>query len=97
LTKEEASYLFEQDLARATTDTNNMYADIWDQLSGPRQNVLINMMFNLGRGGLEGFVKMNQALIAQDYDEAANQMEDSKWYRQVKGRGKELVTQMRKG
>jgi lysozyme len=97
LTKEEAEYLFANDLRQATGEAQTHYKAIWNNLSQARQDVLVNMTFNLGIGKLSNFVKMEQALIDQDYDKAADEMVDSKWYRQVKSRGKELVAQMRKG
>ena len=43
------------------------------------------MMFNLGYSGLAGFVNMKECVDAQDYDCAADEMEDSAWCDQVGG------------
>lgn len=67
----------------------------YDSLPDARQRVLCNMAFNLGRKRLSGFVKMRAAIAAGDYEEAARQMLDSKWARQVGGRADRLAVMMR--
>lgn len=59
------------------------------------QRVLVNMTFNLGRTRLSKFKNMIRAVKALKWDKAADEMVDSKWYRQVKTRGVELVELMR--
>ena len=65
--------------------------------SPARQNVLINMAFNLGVRGLYGFKKMWKAITRQDFDKAAYEMLNSKWKRQVGDRAQELAELMKKG
>ena len=69
----------------------------FDALSPARQMVLINMCFNLGAGRLGNFNKMWTALMNGNYLEAAAQMKDSLWHRQVGRRAIELETIMQKG
>ena len=57
--------------------------------------VLVNMAFNIGRPRLSKFKKMLAAIEAKDYNLAAKEMMDSKWYHQVGHRSKELVEIMR--
>lgn len=53
-----------------------------------RQQVLLDMSYNLGVEGLKGFTRMIKALRDRDYITAAIEMLDSKWARQVgKNRG----------
>lgn len=59
------------------------------------QCILVNMTFNLGRPRLSKFKKMIAAVEAEDWNTAADEMMDSRWYRQVKTRGVELVKRMR--
>ena len=66
-------------------------------LNEARENVLINMAFNLGVNGLLKFKKMIAALEVGNYNEASIQMMDSKWARQVGSRAKELAEQMKTG
>lgn len=60
------------------------------------QRVLINMAFNLGGPRLRKFKKMIAAYEAEDYITMADEMQDSKWFRQVGSRGRELVARIRK-
>ena len=66
------------------------------------------MMFNMGYGtpkkqGLKDFVNMKKAVLAEDYDRAADEMQYtaqgsgvlSKWYTQTGNRAKKLVGMMR--
>jgi len=63
-------------------------------LSDVRQRVILNMLMNLGYARFCGFKKMIAALEISDYDEAANQMEDSLWFKQVGDRAVRLVAMM---
>ncbi len=56
--------------------------------------VLVNMAFNLGYARLGRFKRMWAAIAKGRYDEAAEEMEDSKWYGQVGRRSKELCRLM---
>ena len=58
------------------------------------QEILVNMMFNMGRTRLSKFKKMNAALIDGDWKEAAKEGRDSRWYRQVTNRAERLMTRM---
>lgn len=60
-----------------------------------RKHVLYNMMFNLGYNRFLNFVKMLKAIKEQDYEQAAKEMLDSRWARQVGKRATELAEQMR--
>jgi len=67
----------------------------WRQLDDDRQNVLANMTFNMGIGGLLGFAHFLVALKAGDYEEASKQMLDSEWARQVGDRAIRLAVVIR--
>ena len=62
-----------------------------------RRAVLINMLFNMGLTRVRKFVLMIKALQAEDWAWAAEEMVDSRWYRQTKNRAKRLVKMMREG
>jgi len=69
----------------------------WEALDDVRQAVIIDMCFNLGLEGLCKFRKMFSALILDDYEEAAKEMLDSKWSKQVGDRALRLERMMRSG
>lgn len=59
------------------------------------QLIIANMMFNMGRPRLSGFKNFLAAVAISNWQEAANQMVDSRWYRQVTNRAERLVKRMR--
>ena len=63
-----------------------------------RQDVLVEMAFNLGIKGLLNFKKMIAAVQNHDWKEAVAQMKDSKWATQIgKARLDDLCNRMLKG
>lgn len=95
ITKDEAMFLLGNDVDQCVSDLEPF---MWYQALDPvRQKVLIDMRFNLGLKGLLKFRNMVAALKVEDYKEAARQMEDSLWYKQVGNRAKRLVSMMRTG
>ncbi len=59
------------------------------------KNIIAEMAFNCGATGFKRFKKTIKALEAQDYRTAADEMKDSKWYKQTGNRAVELVGKMR--
>jgi lysozyme len=58
----------------------------------------VELVFNMGVGGLATFLEFLRSLQKLDYDSAAYHLKDSKWYTQVKSeRGDRLVNQVRRG
>jgi lysozyme len=66
----------------------------FEGLSDVRQEVIINLHFNIGHSSFLGFKKMIWALENGDYLEAGEQMKDSKWFNQVGIRAEQLVDAM---
>lgn len=83
------------------TDFNIAYEDacaLFLNLESQPDNVIrvcVNMSFNLGRNRLGQFKKMITAVNEGNYQKAADEMINSRWYGQVKTRGVELVSMMR--
>lgn len=67
----------------------------WRELSGDRQDALVNMAFNLGTDGLLGFVKFIAMLKEGEYREASIEMLDSLWAKQVGDRAIRLARVIR--
>lgn len=97
ITQAEAETLLKNDLNNARLQCFAMFAGIFQDLSGNRQDVLIEMMFNLGWRKLKGFQKMRLALERKDFDMAAVEMLNSLWAKQVGQRALDLAELMRKG
>tara|TARA_R110002012_G_scaffold310443_1_gene518693 strand:+ start:706 stop:1152 length:447 start_codon:yes stop_codon:yes gene_type:complete len=86
--------LFEKDINVTLEECRYLYDD-FDNLPEEVQKIIGNMMFNLGRPRLSRFHKMKKAVLDKDWQEAANQMQDSKWYEQVTNRAERLCERMR--
>ena len=95
LTVDEAEYLLKQDINRAVLSLQALKC--WLTLDSVRRAVLIDMHVNLGNAGLMKFKKFLAAVERQDYDAAADEMQASMWYRQVRIRAAELTQMMRTG
>jgi len=57
--------------------------------------VIIEMVFQLGIGGVSKFKKALKAVDEEDWDTAADEMLDSKWSKQTPERAAELSSTMR--
>ncbi len=70
----------------------------WEQLSQARQEVFLNMAFNLGIPRFLKFREMLKAAATGDVAGVCQEMTDSKWYREDVGyRAVELVEKFRVG
>ena len=85
---------FESDCENVLRDCSILYED-FDDLPEEAQQVIANMMFNMGRPRLSKFKGMKRGVDARDWNAAADEMVDSSWYRQVTNRAERLVTRMR--
>lgn len=94
VSEERVAELFESDVEITLDECRRLYSG-FDELPEEVQHILANMMFNMGRPRLSGFKKFNAAIAAGEWEEAAEEMIDSRWYRQVTNRADRLVTRMR--
>lgn len=96
ITEAEAEAMLKADIEVATQDAKSFAtAAVWQCLSPERQAVLINMAFNLGLSRLSQFKRMQANLARHAYDEAAAEMLNSRWARQVPNRARRLAELMR--
>ena len=86
--------VFESDVQSVLSDCNRLYED-FDDLPEEAQRVIANMMFNMGLTRLSKFRGMKRGVDNRDWNEAADEMVDSRWYRQVTNRADRLVERMR--
>ena len=85
---------FDSDLQGVLSDCNKLYED-FDDLPEEAQQIIANMMFNLGYPRLSKFKGMKAGVDSQDWNRAADEMIDSRWYKQVGARAERLVDRMR--
>ena len=86
--------VFEQDIQVTINDCKKVYDD-WDSMDETVKLICCNMMFNLGYPRYCKFKKMVQAIKDGDWLEAGNQMQDSRWYKQVTNRADRLISRMK--
>tara|TARA_R110002074_G_scaffold7751_6_gene32723 strand:- start:10158 stop:10601 length:444 start_codon:yes stop_codon:yes gene_type:complete len=85
---------FEQDLESVLSDCNRLYPD-FDNLPEEAQQIIANMMFNLGYPRLSKFRNMKACVDEKDWMGAGDEMMDSRWYQQVTNRAGRLVNRMK--
>ena len=94
ISKDEAMALLSSDIADAIDDIYHLFS-CYDNLSEARQQVLISMAFNLGRTRLSTFTRFIGAVHRSDWEDAADEMMDSTWAKQVGVRAVTLSRMMR--
>ena len=85
---------FESDIEGVLSDCSKLYSDFGD-LPEEAQRVIANMMFNMGLTRLSKFKGMKRGVDSRNWNQAADEMVDSRWYRQVTNRANRLVERMR--
>ncbi len=96
LSEDEIEYLLDNDIDKIQNQAIRefpWYSDINDV----RQEAVLNMIFNLGLTGFKGFKLAITAFERHDFDEAAKQLLDSKWSRQVGNRSLRIAGAIRTG
>ena len=94
VTKDRCNEAFDSDIENVLSDCHRLYPD-FDDLPEEVQRIVANMMFNMGRPRLSKFKGMKRGVDSQDWNAAADEMVDSRWYRQVTKRADRLVERMR--
>jgi lysozyme len=87
--------MFAEDVREAQDTLTKLVPD-WRRFNEPRQNALVELAFNMG-GKLASFAHMLRAVNSDDWDRAADELQDSLWFRQVGRRGPRLVRTLRTG
>lgn len=77
VTKAEAESMLRHDILRAEEGAKALVSN-FGELTSLRQEVLVEMAFNLGTAGLGGFKRMIAAVEAGDYANAAREISTSK-------------------
>ena len=85
---------FETDVESVLSDCERLYVQ-FEHLPEEAQLIIANMMFNMGYTRLSKFKGMKRGVDARDWNQAADEMIDSRWYNQVTNRADRLVVRMR--
>ena len=96
ISPERVADAFDHDLDIAISECETLYGAAWFYLPEEVQEILVNMLFNMGRPRLTKFKKMNSAIEAGDWKTAAVEGRDSRWYNQVGARAERLMGRLEK-
>lgn len=94
VSQERVNEVFEKDVEIAIQSAKSIYLPEWKSFPSEVQEILVNMVFNLGRNGLSKFVNMNKELKNQNWKKAAIEGRDSLWYKQVTNRAERLMKRL---
>jgi lysozyme len=90
ITKNAAFYLLRNDIHRVVEECKKKIS-FWSQLDNERQYALIDMVFQLGLGGVLKFRNMLKSMGVGNYKEAAEHCLDSKYAKQTPNRAKRIA------
>jgi lysozyme len=93
VSEERVTEAFQADLDIAIGECKVLF-DMWETYPGEVQEILVNMMFNLGRPRLSKFKNFKKAVDAGDWKTAGVEGRDSLWHRQVGNRAERLMVRM---
>ena len=96
ISSDEAELMFANDIGRAIKGLD-MALPWWKTLDEVRQSALVQMAFQLGLDGVLNFRKMRQALMAFDYETAADEVLNSRWHVQTPKRCERIAKMIRTG
>ena len=94
VTEERVKECFERDLDTAISECVALYGEGFTDWPDEVQQIVVNMMFNMGRTRLGGFKNFRKALEENDWKRAGVEGRDSKWYRQVTNRAERLMSRL---
>ena len=94
VTEERTKQCFEKDLDTSISECVALYGDDFTDWPGVVQEILVNMMFNMGRTRLGKFKNFRKALEAQDWKQAGIEGRDSRWHKQVTNRAERLMVRL---
>lgn len=97
LTKQKAMLLLENDILKVVNQLSTRSE--WKAVQGDsvRERVLIDLVFNMGLTTWNTFKNTIKFIAAKDFEQAADNLIKSKWYKQVGNRGPRIVTMLRTG
>ena len=93
ITEARCQEFFLADIANVIKDCRTLFPS-FDFYAEETKQIIANMMFNLGLTRLSKFKKFVAAIASLNYKEAAKQMADSAWSKQVPNRAKRLIDRM---
>ena len=95
ISREEAEMLLLNDLETSTKEAKKF--EFYENLTSNRQDVIVEMIFNMGLTRFKEFKKTIGYINQANYSAAADEMLDSRWAKQVGQRALTLSNKFRAG
>ena len=99
ITEKEARQIFADDVAKVKRDIKNstILSPIYDKVSDTRKLGIINMVFQFGLKGAEGFQNSLTLISNAYYTQAGKNMRKSRWYSQTPNRAERVIKVLTSG
>ena len=97
LTDDQIYSLLDADINVSINQTAKRLFPDFDNIDDDRQVILIDLSFNMGYTRLSGFKNTIAAINSGDWERAADELQDSNWFRQVGNRAIRNVETIRSG
>ena len=91
ITKEQAESILLADVKVAMNDSLSLISSFMDMGACPRRDAIINVAFNMGYAKFSKFATSLNYIRLGLWKQAAEALTRTKWYKDVKGRAKEVV------
>lgn len=96
ISDEEINFLLDNDIAIVTEELDRNLP-FWSDMDDVRQRCMVDLVFNMGISRFLGFQKTINFLKAQDWENAAAELLDSRYARQVGARADRIAEMLRTG
>lgn len=94
ITEAQCKSLFNNDIKIVIDEVGDVFPT-YESLPTEVQKILCNMLFQLGKPKLSRFFLLRKAIAERKWEEAGNQMYQSKWRRQTPNRANRLIKRMK--
>lgn len=93
ITLKEAQAIFKSDISTTISQvsSHNFLGPIYSSLDSVRKDGLINMAFQMGVGSLSKFTNSLGMISQKNWDAAAKNFRQSKWYKQTPNRAERVI------
>lgn len=99
ITNKEAEELFSLDVLKVEKgiNSNGTLKVVYDSLDPVRKDALKNMVFQMGVAGVAGFTNSLKYLQAKQWEQAASNLKQSRWFKQTPNRAGRVIETFRTG
>ena len=99
ITQKEAEFLFDADVRNVESgiNSNGTLIVVYRGLDAERKDAMKNMVFQMGVAGVAGFTNSLNLLKAKQWEQAASNLKQSRWFKQTPNRANRVIETFRTG